>query len=1145
MAVALDAFRATERSAAQQPANWHCAPRMASFREAVTFLCGSELQSHMAIPSRGNAPGQCSTADNVGAPTESSTSPRPSVLPCGDTQDAALAATDPGADESAKTASQAGAMTFPVVDWEKYEFLSLVGRGGMGAVYKARDRQLGRIAALKFIRGDSPTLGQRFLQEAHAQARLDHPNICRVYEVGQVEGKPYIAMEFVEGMSLSEARHKLSLYDKVQVIRDAALALHEAHRIGIIHRDIKSANIMVQRREDGSFRAVVMDFGLARDTSESRDLTQTGAVMGTPAYMPPEQARGNGRHLDRRSDVYSIGATLYELLTGRPPFSGPEVVDLLLAVLHDDPKSPRSMVPSVPVDLETIVLKCLAKEPELRYDSMRALANDLQCYIDGEPIAGRRSTLRYRLRRYVRRHRALVVVGTIAALVSVTLGGIGIRTEIRARQRAQLAQQLGQDIRDMELFMRFGYALPTHDIRREQAVVRAKMDGLSARLKTANRESGAALHYGLGRGHLVLRQYADAQRELQIALQAGYESESLRTALGLALGERYRQELTQAKRFGNKQWIAQRDQELTTEFLHPALKYLRDDPQGVESPLYVKGLLAFYQQQHESALALAKQAQAETPWLADPLVLEGDVYHAQAQSILLAGKWKEARDLLLLAVARHRAAASISRSDGRVYEAEANDWVRVMEAEAQSGAPVLESWRAASEAAEHMMTTNPQLASGATLKAWANWRFGKTKLLRGEDAKQPLETALESAQAAIKLSPNDWQAIYFYSLVLSTLADLPGSPADVRTKLQSQSSTALRRTIELNPNSTWAWHDLGHRLLSTLEDKILHGAFDEALVTEVESCFMKAAQSDPKHYPSQMGLLSMYSDKVLFQYNHGQSIERDTALALEAEKQALSLNKSDSFIHALGFTVRMYHAEYLSWSAEVPAQILDQLSKKLSLLQAAEAAEGVEDVYAPHISVLRAANDLHAGRDPRPAIAEGLGAILQIRKKEPSLVSLFTAEAALHLLAGRFAGVHSAEAQQHWQRAVTAAQQAVALGPDEADAHARLCESLRYAASVTASQPRRAADKSEHAHPVSERGVKACAAALAINPTLAVAYANRGALLTQQAQWETNPTLRGSLAHSAQESIEQALAINKWRQKEWQPLLDAAKSVGR
>ena len=255
----------------------------------------------MAIPIHGSAPGQAaSAADHEGESSDSAVASRPSELAFGDTQDAALAATNPGRDESAKTASQARTETFPVVDWDKYEFQSLVGRGGMGAVYKARDRQLGRVAALKFIRGDSPSLVQRFLQEAHAQARLDHPNICRVYEVGQVEGKPYIAMEFVEGMSLSDARPKLSLHDKVQLIRDAALALHEAHRIGIIHRDIKSANIMVQRREDGSPRVVVMDFGLARDTSESRDLTQTGAVMGTDqafSFCRRDRLSGSARYL--------------------------------------------------------------------------------------------------------------------------------------------------------------------------------------------------------------------------------------------------------------------------------------------------------------------------------------------------------------------------------------------------------------------------------------------------------------------------------------------------------------------------------------------------------------------------------------------------------------------------------------------------------------------------------------------------------------------------------------------------------------------------------------------------------------------------------------------------------------------------------
>ncbi len=1101
------------------------------------------VQSHMVIPSRGKALGLAvGTEDGSDSSAEPNTDGHPGDLPFGDTQDGALAATDAGAEISAKAASQTRTLVFPVVDWEKYEFQSLLGRGGMGAVYKARDRQLGRIVALKFIRGDSPSLVQRFVQEAHAQARLDHPNICRVYEVGQVDGKPYIAMEFVEGQSLSEARHRLSLHDKVQLIRDAALALHEAHRIGIIHRDIKSANIMVEKRKDGGWRAVVMDFGLARDESESRDLTQTGAVIGTPAYMPPEQARGNGRHLDRRADVYSLGATLYELLTGRPPFSGPEAVDLILAVLHDDPKSVRSIAPSVPVDLETIVLKCLAKEPGQRYDSMRALADDLQCYIDGEPIHGKRSSLGYRLRRYVRRHRGLVVLGVIAAVVTLTLGGLGIRTELRARRRAQLAQQLGQDIRDMELFMRLGYALPIHDIRREQAVVRAKMDGLSARLRTANGDSAAALHYGLGRGHLVLREYSDAQRELQAALQAGYQSPELRTALGLALGERYRQELEQAKRFGNKKWIAQRDRELTAEFLNPALYYLRDTPQGVENPSYVQGLLAYYQKQYESAVTLAKRAQAETPWLADPWVLEGDVYQAQGRLLLAEGKYREARELLVRASARHQSAAAISRSDGSVYEAEANDWIRVMDADAKTGAPVLDAWKAASGAANQIMITNPQQATGAVLKAWTNWRFGNTKLARGEDAKEALETSLKSAQMALELNPKDWQPNYFYSLVLSTLADLPGTLEKDQIALKNQSITALRRTIEIFPNSIWAWHDLGNQLQSQLEEKILHGEFDEKLFSEAEACFTKAGQIESNYFPAPMGLLSLYSDKVLFQYHHGQSIDKEFELAISAEKNASSINKSEYFVYALGFTVLMYKAELISWSAEVPASLMTQLSQKLATLQAAEAAASVDDVFYPFLCVLRASNELQAGRDPKPAIEEGLQAIAQSRKKAPKLVTLFTAEAALHLLAGRSAGL-VAQAEEHWLRAVTAAQKAVELGPQDADAHGRLCESLRYAATGRVRRPRLPAAQAVETHQWIDRGLKECAAALAIHPTLALAYANRGALLTLQAEQEPNSTTRQVIAGSAREPLEKALTINQWRRREWGPLLTAANAI--
>ena len=182
-------------------------------------------------------------------------------------------------------------------------------------------------------------------------------------------------------------------------MRAVAAVIHEAHRLGIIHRDIKPSNIIIERRDDGSCSPVVMDFGVARELTGDLGLIQTGALMGTPAYMAPGQAAGDVRAIDRRSDVYSLGATLYELCVGRPPFVSGSMMELLGQVMNLEPPPPRRSVPSLPVDLETIALKCLQKDPNQRYPSARALAEDLARYIDGEPILGRRPSLLYRLRR--------------------------------------------------------------------------------------------------------------------------------------------------------------------------------------------------------------------------------------------------------------------------------------------------------------------------------------------------------------------------------------------------------------------------------------------------------------------------------------------------------------------------------------------------------------------------------------------------------------------------------------------------------------------------------------------------------------------------------------------------------------------------
>src|SRR6267378_1260153 len=200
-------------------------------------------------------------------------------------------------------------------DSERYEVQALIGSGGMGKVYKAFDRKLMRAVALKFLRGGDAAVERKFLREAQAQARVDHPHVCRVYEVGRLADRPYIAMQYVSGKTLRDAVAELLFEEKLALMRDVAEAVHAAHQTGLVHRDIKPQNILVERGADGP-RPFINDYGLARDV-QSPGETADGTVLGTPQYMAPEQANGDLHALDARTDVYGLGATLYEVLTAR------------------------------------------------------------------------------------------------------------------------------------------------------------------------------------------------------------------------------------------------------------------------------------------------------------------------------------------------------------------------------------------------------------------------------------------------------------------------------------------------------------------------------------------------------------------------------------------------------------------------------------------------------------------------------------------------------------------------------------------------------------------------------------------------------------------------------------------------------------
>ena len=390
---------------------WHATPppdeyhaRFPAFREALAARlrlpdppdCTGPYQAAAATPAAGS-PGGTNARESV-------TSGRPASA--ASPVSAACGASPPG-----------------------YEVIRELGRGGMGIVYLARQVALDRPVALKMILAGShagPQELARFRAEAEAIAQLRHPNIVQVHEVGTVADRPYFTLEFCEGGSLHQklAGSPVEPAGAARIAEAVARGVHAAHEKGIVHRDLKPQNVLLSA--DGVPK--VTDFGLAKRAGSGSDLTQSGAVMGTPSYMAPEQAAGRGKEVGPAADVYALGAVLYELLTGRPPFRAATPVETLRQVLSDEPPRPRQLNPQVPVDLETIATKCLQKDPARRYPSAAAFADDLRRWREGRPITARPPGRLERARKWAWREPAQAALVSAAALLFCVLVAFAVQT---------------------------------------------------------------------------------------------------------------------------------------------------------------------------------------------------------------------------------------------------------------------------------------------------------------------------------------------------------------------------------------------------------------------------------------------------------------------------------------------------------------------------------------------------------------------------------------------------------------------------------------------------------------------------------------------------------------------------------------------
>ena len=975
-----------------------------------------------------------------------------------------------------------GFEVFPVSGWDRYEFIEFIGRGGMGDVFKARDPRLGRHVALKFLRRDDPDIVKRFIREAQVQARVDHDNLCPVYEVDEVEGHPYIAMQYVAGGSIKEIADLLSMRDKTEIMVDVADGLHAAHQAGLIHRDIKPANILVERNSDGSWRPMVVDFGIARDI-DSRDLTISGMILGTPAFSSPEQIRGESSTLDRRTDVYGLGATLYWLLTALPPYAGgyPEIVS---GVAEREPEPPHRIDPEISVDLETIVLKCLEKEPDRRYATAREVSEDLRRFLAGEPIEARRAGIFYKLGKRIRRHKGLTATAVAVAAAFVVLGAFGLRADLRAKRQAAVAQRFTEQAKEIEGLARVSAMLPLHDRTPEKDAIRARMRDIEAEMARLGSIGAGPGHYALGRGLLTLQDDDRALQHLQLAVDRGYSGQGVSYALGLVLGRLYQRELRLSHRLSNPELRAARVEEIERDLRDPALTHLRSGSRSrMEAPAYAESLIAFYEGRFDEALATTRQAAAETEWLYEARRLEGDILVEMGTEQASRGDHEGALNTLGEAGAAFAAAADIARSDPRIQEGDCGRWIQVLEIQSRRGGPVRDAFDSAVVSCGRALLIDPASADVHERLSHLHWRWADLVNDRGGDPGPFLAQAIEAADRAIELDPQSVAALSTRggALTVAALNELARG-ADPRPTLE-KAIASFERAIAIDPRAVLAHDDLGYAWERFARYEMSIGLDPRPTLDRGIASFRRAITLNTAYANAHNNSGIALWRRGLYELRTGADPGSTLDQAFDAFDEAISRNPSYAYAYAnRGLAGRT-----------------------LALSQ------------------------IENGVDPSPTLDRARGDLDRALGLNPRIFWAYPELTAVELLAARWAMRSGDSPATHLSAAAAAAGSALTENPENAVAYQSAAEVRRTLAEW----------KQKQGRPVRAdvlAGRRLTEQALSRNPGLANAMVTTAGLLAIQAAAEPDPRTRRALAADARDNLRRALEANPLLERETREL---------
>ncbi|MFL6193936.1 MAG: protein kinase domain-containing protein [Thermoanaerobaculia bacterium] len=1000
-----------------------------------------------------------------------------------------------------------------LAEWRRYRVEHLLGSGGMGTVYKAFDPTLGRWVALKFLHRNDEKQTERFLREARAQARVTHPNICQVHEVGEVDGRPYIAMQYIEGRSLGELCEELSVETKARIIRDVARAVHAAHRTGLIHRDLKPGNILLARDEGGEVHPYVVDFGLAL-AQEEASLSRTGMVSGTPAYISPEAAQG--QQIDRRTDVYSLGVVLYELLAGLPPFTGGNLARILVRLVQEDAKPLRQVVPALPEDLETIVAKCLEKDPARRYESARDLSEDLDRFLDGEPIRARPAGWVYRARKRLRKNKALAIVSAAAVLALIVLGAVSLHAQWRERRQTEYALRFGERIGLLKAQMENEFERPLHDVTPFKRRLRQEMDAIRREMKGVGGSAEGPGHSALGQSYLALHQYERAREELERAWTAGDRRPEVGEALGLALGLTYERTVEDMDRAKDKV----RREEAETAYLRPALGYLREVLKSSPDSPYLAGLVAFYEERYGDALRQLRPDR-DSPRAAE---LEAKVYRAQARLAANQGDLERALALFDRAGGVYARLAARRPSDPNVYLGDCERRAGELQTFLVRQDVPREKLEEALTPCALALRVDPEMGDALVLRASMLWRLANQERKRGVDPAPVLAESIRLTERAIALDPLNGTA--YGNLAAAHQVAIQSRMQrglDVREDLD-KSLAATQRAVELQPSSAAARNSLATAYLARALDGRRKGADPREDLQRAIRVYQEADRLKPGMVPTLIGLGNAWKTLAETEIEQGADPSAAIGRSVAALERALQANPSSNPVHNGLANAYLTLGEYLLDRGADSRAALTRAVQGYQRALAAKADDSNARYNLAYSYRSLAEALLRQGQDPGPALAEAGNAFDEAERLNPGDADILVERGRAALIAARWRLRQRQDPAPDLARATAVLARAEALNPQSSDVTLTQALAARWRAEGATGAARQTAVK---------EGLRRLAKALSIKADDARALALRGYLEFMQARLESDPAGRRERARQAVASFEQAFRINPLLQREY------------